>query len=187
MEAFDSKPPAEVDEVLSSVLRLVIKPTEANRRATQETARKAGPNTLVGCLASAAFFSGGSVSLPGLPAVAPRPFVTGRLVGVAVYLAAVKLDAANYKHKLRRFLALGLEVARGNNLWYADRQLHPVRLDPADRRHFLSGLHRKTKARPPQNHSRPKPDVHPKPHTDKDRESQAAPGDRRPTNETKKP
>lgn len=154
MESYGEQPPAEA---LSAVLRFVIHPTEANRRATHEAGKRARPNTLGGCLASAAFFSGGSVSLPGLPEVAPRPFVTGRLVGVAVYLAAVTRDAAAYKQALREYLALGLEVARGENLWYASREIVPARLEAGGPEHALGGMHRKTPKPTPHEHPRPKP------------------------------
>jgi hypothetical protein len=52
-----------------------------------------------------------------LPPVAPRPFITGRLVGVSVYLASVAIDPACYKQYLREYLAWGRAIAAGQMLW----------------------------------------------------------------------
>jgi hypothetical protein len=119
LDAYRPAPPPLDEAVLQTVVQFVQDPTEANRRAVVPLAKEAGMNSLTGCLAMAAFFSDGSISRPGLPFVPARPFVTGRLVGVAVYLAAVRRDPAHYRDHLRQYLALGLEVARGNNLWTA--------------------------------------------------------------------
>jgi hypothetical protein len=70
-------------------------------------------NTLAVTLATAAFFSGGSVSPPGMPPVAPRPFITGRLIGLTVYLCSVKRSAARYKQHLREYLSWGRDIAAG--------------------------------------------------------------------------
>jgi hypothetical protein len=108
-------------EALASVLRAVsqyvVDPCEDRRRAAGEFAKRTPPNTIAGCLATAAFFSEGSVSPSGFPAVAPRPFVTGRLVGVAVYLSSVTIDPACYKQYLREYLQWGRAIAAGEMLW----------------------------------------------------------------------
>src|SRR5262245_17316502 len=52
-----------------------------------------------------------------MPVVAPRPWVTGRLVGVSVYLSAVIRDPAHYKDHLRRYLSVGAAVMRGCGPW----------------------------------------------------------------------
>lgn len=118
-EAYRPEPPADVLTVLHAVAGYVREPTEEHRRPLAALGRAVGVATLAGQLALAGFCSDGSLSLPGLPVVAPRPYVTGRLVGVAVYLAAVRRDPARYRDRLRQYLAVGLEVARGDNLWPA--------------------------------------------------------------------
>lgn len=112
-----AKPDAELEEALGIVGRYVISPTEELRREVGAVAQRLPVNTLAGCLAQAAFFSAGSVSLPNHPPVAPRPFVTGRLVGVCVYLASVKRNAALYKQYLREYLRWGRAIASGELLW----------------------------------------------------------------------
>jgi hypothetical protein len=125
-DVYRPQPPEAVNNVLQAVVRFVLEPTEDHRRATAARAQEIGPNTLAGCLAMAAFCSDGSLAPPGLPCVAPRPFLTGRLVGVAVYLASVLNDPARYKDHLRQYLAVGIEVSRGTNLWTEDGACEPV-------------------------------------------------------------
>jgi hypothetical protein len=116
-DVYRPQPPEDVARVLMSVVAFVREPTEENRRIAAARAREVEANTLPACLAMAAFCSGGSLAPAGLPCVAPRPFLTGRLVGVAVYLASVMRDPARYKDRLRHYLSLGIEISRGNNLW----------------------------------------------------------------------
>lgn len=116
-EGYRSRPPAAAVAALEAVVRLIRLPNEANRRATQPAARRAGHHTMAGCLALAAFYSGVSIAPPEAPPLPPEPFLTGRLVGVAVYLASVAWDPAHYLDHLRGFLVLGLDIARGDQLW----------------------------------------------------------------------
>ena len=116
-DLYRPQPPEKVDHVLQAVVRFVLEPSEGNRRAAAECARAVEPNSLANCLAMAAFCSGGSIAPEGLPCVDPRPFITGRLVGVAVYLASVLRDPAQYTDRLRQYLAVGVEVSQGTNLW----------------------------------------------------------------------
>lgn len=99
------------------VTQFVHTPTEDLRRGCGELAKRTAVNSIAGCLVNAAFFSAGSVSPPGLPPVAPRPFVTGRLVGVVVYLSAVTRSAALYKQYLREYLRWGVAISAGQMLW----------------------------------------------------------------------
>ncbi len=117
MDVDAHEPTSGVDLILPAVVRFVIDPSEENRRGTQEVAQHVPASSLAGSLAMAAFLSGGSISLPNLPVVHPRAFVTGRLVGVTVYLASVIRSAAHYKDHLRHYLDLGEQVARGQLLW----------------------------------------------------------------------
>jgi hypothetical protein len=128
-------PQAELPSVLAAVTAFIHEPTEDRRRACDEWRKRAPKNSIAGCLATAAFFSAGSVSLPGLPPVAPRPFVTGRLVGVAIYLAAVARSAPLYKQYQREYLRWGRDIASGRLLWpRVEPDVNELRLDdPATR------------------------------------------------------
>src|SRR5205823_1268863 len=85
-DVYRPQPAGEVAGVLEAVVRYVLQPCEAHRRAAAGRAQEVEPNSLAACLAMAAFCSAGSLAPPGVPCVAPRPFLTGRLVGVTVYL-----------------------------------------------------------------------------------------------------
>jgi hypothetical protein len=116
-DVYRPDPPEKVANVLQSVVHFILEPTEENRRATAARAAEIEPNGLAACLAMAAFCSAGSLAPPGLPCVAPRPYLTGRLVGVTVYLASVLHEPARYKDRLREYIAIGRDVSRGINLW----------------------------------------------------------------------
>lgn len=116
-DAFRDAMPEELEPVLKLVTQFVVTPNEDLRRACGELARRTPANTVAGCLATAAFFSAGSVSPQGLPPVAPRPFITGRLMGVTVYLASVTRSAAHYKQYLREYLRWGVAIAAGELRW----------------------------------------------------------------------
>lgn len=97
----------------AAAVKWVIAPTEENRRAAAAAGWAAKPTSAGGQLALAAFLSGGSMSLPGLPTVEPEPYICGKLCGVVVYLASVRFDPANYKNHLREYLAIGRDLATG--------------------------------------------------------------------------
>jgi hypothetical protein len=116
-ERYRPEPAQDETGLLESVGRLILDPGEARRRELEALLPAWLPGTPGGMLAMAAVFGGGSVSLPNAPFVPPRPFVTGRLVSVAVYLAAVFGDPLPYEERLRHFLDLGLDIALGRRLW----------------------------------------------------------------------
>lgn len=111
---------------LETAAAWVIDPSELNRRAVEAAGWAAKPTTLAGCLAMAAFLSDGSMSRMGFPFVKTKPYLTGRFVGVAVYLASVRKQPARYRERLRQFLEIGLEIARGRNLWFDAASVAPT-------------------------------------------------------------
>lgn len=103
---------------LECVIDFIHHPGEEHRRAAQSARRGLRPSSPAGTLAAAAFFSTGSISVPGAQTpIAPPEHLTGQLVGVAVYLAAAIREPARYKLHQRHYLALGEEIARGMHLW----------------------------------------------------------------------
>lgn len=111
------KPAADVDKALKAVLAWLRQPSEAARRAAEAVGRQAGLDTPAGCLAMAVFWSGGSMSEPGLPEVPPPPELAR---GVAV--SAVESAYADESPKDSRcgalFVRLALEVLDRANRWY---------------------------------------------------------------------
>lgn len=109
--------PPDLAEVLDVVSHYASTGEESSRRHAETLGMRFGGDDLATCLALAAFFSGDNVSRPDLPAVAPQPFVTARLVEVVVYLAAVRKDPACYREHLRRYLGDGRRLADGPEPW----------------------------------------------------------------------
>jgi hypothetical protein len=118
-EVYRPSVPENVEAVLRAVAEFIQLPSEANRRTVEALAELVRPQSPAHVLAMAVFLSGGSMIKAGAPEVLPKPFLTGRLVGVSVYLAAVAREPLKYRQRLAEYLALGLEIARGNNLWSA--------------------------------------------------------------------
>jgi hypothetical protein len=105
------------EAALRAAVGWVLDPSEENRRAAEKPGKAAGLGDPAGGLATAVFLSGGSMTPPELPAVPPPEHMTGKVVGGAVLLAAVKYDASRQRDNYRAFAALGADVLQGQNLW----------------------------------------------------------------------
>ena len=101
------KPSPEAAKALLAAEAWVKEPSEMNRRACEAAAQAAGHGTAPGCVACAAFWSGGSLSAPHLPAVPPADNLTAIAVTGALLLAGPAPDAR------AKFIALGVEIASG--------------------------------------------------------------------------
>jgi hypothetical protein len=108
-------PPAAVTAALQAAEQWAAAPTDENRRAAFPAGEAADFGTPAGCVAAAAFFSGGSVAPANVPEVPPAEHLTGQVVGNAVLLAAVQSEPDKAEEKYRRFLALGGDVLEGKN------------------------------------------------------------------------
>lgn len=91
----------------------VRKQTDETRRAAMALAEAIGFQTPEAWAAVGAFWSGGSISPPEQPPVAPPAHLTGVAVAGAVALAAVRGDAGRQLARLTRFLASAREIAAG--------------------------------------------------------------------------
>ncbi|MGE3808548.1 MAG: hypothetical protein AB7K24_28110 [Gemmataceae bacterium] len=116
-EAVRPCPPENVQEVLRAVARFVMEPGEEKRRQVEAISKLVRFESMANQLAQAAFLSTGSMTAPDLPEVFPQPFLTGRLVGVTVYLSSVLREPARYQQRLKEYIAVGLEVARVDQPW----------------------------------------------------------------------
>lgn len=132
--ALDPQSPMATLKALEAALHWVIDPSEENRRAAQVAGELAPMTTAAGCLAMAAFWSGGSMARPGLPTVPPPTDLSARVVAGAVLLAAAQRDALRLQVRYAEFLEIGLQIARGENLWAKVSFKHP-----ADRNESLGG------------------------------------------------
>ena len=109
------KPLPEAAKAITATEGWVRDPSEANRRACGAAADAAGYGTSAGCLAGAAFWSGGSLAPPHLPPAPPGDDLTAAAVTGAILLAAVA-DPARAPAARSRFVALGAEVAAGRKV-----------------------------------------------------------------------
>jgi hypothetical protein len=107
--------PDSAKAALQATVRWVLDPCEANRRSAGLAGEADRFDTPAGWLAMSAFWSSGSMSRPELPAVPPPPDLTGRVVGGTILLSAVQGDLLLAQARFRQCLALGLQVARGEN------------------------------------------------------------------------
>jgi hypothetical protein len=112
-----SNPPPPIAAALQAAEKWVVDPSEENRRAAMPAAEAAEFKTSAGCAAAAAFWSGGSLGPPNVPAIPPGEFLTAHGVGAAVMLATVQSEPEKASEKYRKFLAQGIEVANGVNRW----------------------------------------------------------------------
>ncbi len=92
--------------------RWVADPSEENRRAALAAAEAEGYKTPGACLGTAAFFSGGSVSQPGLQPVPPPPHATPSISASAIMLAAVASEPEKAEDKYKVFLQKGITLAK---------------------------------------------------------------------------
>lgn len=98
-----------------TIVRWVMKPEEQGRRQCEEVAHTLTVRQPLGLLAQSAFVSGGSLGPAGLPDVPAPPTLTALCVSAALQMAGARLD--DPARGQRQFIVLGLDIARGKNLW----------------------------------------------------------------------
>ena len=102
---------------IKSAERWVMDPNEENRRAAMPAAEEAQFGTPAACAALAAFFSGGSLGPPNVPAIPPAETLSADAVAGSIMLAVVSKEPEKAPEKFRAFLTRGIEIANGKNLW----------------------------------------------------------------------
>jgi hypothetical protein len=112
-----ANPPPKVGAAFQAAEKWVADPSEDNRRAAMPAAEAAQFKTAAGCAAVAAFWSGGSLGPPNAPVVPPGEYLTAHGAAAVVMLAAVQTEPEKATEKYRRFLAQGIEVAKGDQRW----------------------------------------------------------------------
>jgi hypothetical protein len=91
----------------------VKQPDEILRRDAGKLAEKLGLYVPLGWVATALFWSGGSIAPADKPEAEPEPFMCGEAVANAISLSAEQ--AENSTAKLRLYLKRGLHIAMGGN------------------------------------------------------------------------
>ncbi len=115
--AYRDRPTPAADEALQAAVSWLREPTERNRRIAQAAGEVLGLGDPAGAVALAVFFSGGSISLPGLPEVPAPAGLTAKAVYCALVTAAARGDPAQREDRQRTFLRLGVGIATGQLPW----------------------------------------------------------------------
>jgi hypothetical protein len=124
-EAAGPAAPEPVAAALRAAEAWVQDPSEENRRAAREAAKAAGAASPAGLAATAAFQSGGSIGPPDGREILPSEHATARGVANAIAVASSQAPAEKAPEPFPSFVARGVEVATGANLW-----TEPVKTDP---------------------------------------------------------
>ena len=104
-------------EAIKTAEKWVADPSEEHRQASMPAAEAAKFGTPAGCVALAAFFSGGSLGPPNVAPIPPAETLTGDAVAGAVMMAVVAKEPEKAPDKYLAFLNRGIEIANGKNLW----------------------------------------------------------------------
>jgi hypothetical protein len=111
----DPKTLPEVLAALEAAEAWVYRPQDETRRAAMECAQRTQFDHAGVWAAVGAFWSGGSMVAPDLPAVAPAEHLTGLAVAGAVQLSATCREPERAPAKLQALLQQGLDIADGGN------------------------------------------------------------------------
>jgi len=114
-ETLPADAPLAVADALQAAEAWVYRPSEGGRRAAKTAADAARLETAAAWSAIAAFWSGGSITAPGTPAVEPDGKLLPAAVSGAVLLAAVQREPHRAEERYRGFLAAGTDIANGGN------------------------------------------------------------------------
>ncbi len=104
--------PAKITGAQLAAEKWVSDSSEENRRAAMAAAEAEGYKTPGACLGMASFFSGGSISQPGLQPVSPPAHATPAMAVGAMMLAAVAEQPEKAREKYKVFLQKGIAVAQ---------------------------------------------------------------------------
>lgn len=113
-KALGEAPPPKERAALEAAERWLAAADEPNRRACEAAAEALGYRSAPAMAAAAAFWSGGSLSLPDLPKVPPAETLPGKGAVASVLMAgaAATPDVAG---RLRELIWLGVDIAEGRH------------------------------------------------------------------------
>ncbi len=97
----------------TAAVHWVLQPGDNTRGAAKVQGEAAGPASVAGALAMAAYQTGPGFASPGGPPIPAPPFGTAKSVANAVKLACTKCDPARMIDTQKSFVELGIGVAAG--------------------------------------------------------------------------
>lgn len=116
-KALGEAPPPNDLQALEAAERWISEPTDGHRRGALEAANAATLESPAGCVALAAFLSGGSLAPAGMDEVPPPRYASAKAVYGALVFAAVRDQPQLAPEWAREFLAYGFELAERIELW----------------------------------------------------------------------
>ncbi|MFD2178661.1 DUF6931 family protein [Veronia pacifica] len=90
-------------------------PDETSRRHAEKMAEQAGLESGAGWAAMAAFWSGGSITKPGEPAVPPAQYLYAQAVAGSISLTATLPKEGDAQKRYQTFIERGGDIANGGN------------------------------------------------------------------------
>lgn len=106
-------PLPDIDACLKAIVAWVREPSDGARHIARQAGNVAGATTPAGVLATAVFFSEGSISLPGRPEVLARPEHLPKMVGQAVMLAVRQSPRDLVAARQADYIRLTMEIFAG--------------------------------------------------------------------------
>ena len=98
----------------TAAVHWVLQPGDATRGAAKVQGEAAGPASVAGALAMAAYLAGpGFAATAGVPSMPSPPFGTAKSVANAVKIACTKSDPVRIVQTQKSFMELGIGVAAG--------------------------------------------------------------------------
>lgn len=98
---------------ITAAVHWVLQPGDSTRGAAKVQGEAAGPASVAGALAMAAYQTGPGFASPGGPTSPTPPFGTAKSVANAIKLACTKSDPARMVETQKSFVELGIGVAAG--------------------------------------------------------------------------
>lgn len=112
-KALPEPPPPPQQAALNAAEQWAIQPGEEKRLLAKAWSEKTAQKSAASWAATAAFWSGGSLSRPGEPDIMPPPFLYAHAVSGAISMAAFELNPDNAADAFKLFIRQGLDLAAG--------------------------------------------------------------------------
>jgi hypothetical protein len=103
-------PEPEQEIALAAAEKWVTEMSEESRYAAKPVAEAAGFGTAAGCVAMAAFTSGGSMGPPDQQEIPPDPSLTPQLVTGSITVSSLLPNPTGAPERFRSFLSQGIEL-----------------------------------------------------------------------------
>lgn len=112
-EVYQQRLPDADQQALAAARRWSLEPSEEHRRGAEDAANRTKLESGASWVAMAAFWSGGSISLPNLPPVEPDDRLLAKGVTAALLITASFAEPGAAPQRFRNFLASGRQIAKG--------------------------------------------------------------------------